>query len=1004
MHDQMPDYTALTQRLAFLATAGEILASTLDLDQTMQDLASLAVPVLGDLCIVDVMEAGLLRRVATAHVSPSKALLLERLRRQYPLTPDSPQPAARVVRSGEIELLTDVTADVVASHVVADEHARLIHDIGIRSHLAVPLVARDVIVGVISLGISESDRRYGEQDVALARELARRAAVAIDNARLYRVAQEELQRRSRVEEALRLSEARFRAIVDQSPLSTQILSPSGRTLRVNAAWEALWGLTPAQVADYDMLADPQLEAQGITALLRRAFNGESVRLPEIRYDPNDTVPSEDGRPYPVRWVRAFAYPVTTPDGGVREVVLIHEDVTQAREAEEQLRASEERLRLALHAGHMHVWDWDLDRDVVACSDNTGEAWGLGIGRTCDFLASIHPEDVAGFEQAAQAARERPDSFFAEYRRRLPNGDTRWVQSRGRVDTDEAGRATRILGVTTDITDLKDAEESTRLLADAGATLGASLDYHTTLQNLTQLLVPRLADWCAVDLLVPDGTLQRVAVHHADPARVLAAHELFTRYPPQPSDEHGIWRVLRTGEPEWTATLTDAMVADGARDAAHLDLLRQLHLRSFILVPLTSHETIVGVLTLVHAESGRRYKSSDVALAMDVARRAAAAVENSQLYQRVRAEDRRKDEFLATLAHELRNPLAPIRTGVALLRVTSEPRAVERVRQVMERQLGHMVRLIDDLLDLSRVTRGRVMLDMEPQDLAAVVQTAIEASRPLLDDAGLELRVHLPETPLVVEADRTRLAQVLSNLLNNAAKFTDPGGQVTLEAHEAADAVVVRVRDTGIGIPRHLLAHVFEMFAQVGDSRTRNQQGLGIGLTLVRRLVELHGGRAWAESEGEGRGSTFVIRLPRASMPAVADEPPVPALVPGDMGVRGRRVLVVDDNADAATMVATLLTLSGHDVRTAFTGTEAIAVLADFPADVGLLDIGMPGMSGYELARRIREDARHGAITLVAVTGWGQDEDRRQSQEAGFDHHLTKPVDADEVLALLARPS
>lgn len=996
----MPNYDALVERLAFLATAGEILAASLDLDQTMQDLARLAVPVLADLCIVDVVNDGVVRRVATAHVRDDKASLLEQLRQRYPPTPDSPQPAARVLRSGQLELLEHVTPDVVASHVIEDDHARLIEALGIRSHLAVPLVARNVTLGVISLGITESDRRYGAQDVTLAIDLARRAAVAIDNARLYTAAQDEIVRRAGVEEALRLSEERFRTIVDQSPMSTQILAPSGRTLHVNPAWETLWGLTAADISEYDILADPQLEAQGITPLLRRAFAGESVHLPEIRYDPNTTVPTSPSEPYPIRWVRAVAYPVTSATGDVREVVLVHEDVTHARQAREQLRASEERLRLALHAGRMNVWDWTLATDVVECSDNAVEFWGREVGRAEDFISAIHPDDVAGVDQAARTAIEGRGSYLSEYRLRLPTGETRWVQSRGRVDTDGNGRARRILGVTMDVSDLKMAEETTRLLADAGGTLGASLDYHATLQNLTRLLVPRLADWCAVDLLTDTGSLERVSVHHEDPAQVALAHELFTRYPPAATDGHGIWQVLRTGQPEWVADITDEMLVSGARDDTHASLLGALQLRSCILVPLVARGGPVGVLTLVHAESGRRYRASDVTLAMDLARRAASAVENARLYQQVRAEDRRKDEFLATLAHELRNPLAPIRTGLALLRVASDPTGLEQIRQVMDRQLGHMVRLIDDLLDLSRVTRGRVELEKEHLDLGSIVSTAVEASRPLLDQAGVALVVRLPDTPMVLEADRTRLAQVLSNLLNNAAKFSPPGGQVELQVLDAGAQVDIRVSDTGIGIPRHMLTHIFEMFAQVGDGRTRSHGGLGIGLTLVRRLVELHDGRVWAESDGEGQGSTFVVRLPRAEWPRPRVEALADTLRNEAPGPTGRRVLVVDDNADAATMLATLLMLSGHEVRTTYSAAGALEVLQEFHADIAFLDIGMPGMSGYELARRIRTQPHLAGITLVAVTGWGQDEDRRLSQEAGLDHHLTKPVEATEVLALV----
>jgi CheY-like chemotaxis protein len=386
--------------------------------------------------------------------------------------------------------------------------------------------------------------------------------------------------------------------------------------------------------------------------------------------------------------------------------------------------------------------------------------------------------------------------------------------------------------------------------------------------------------------------------------------------------------------------------------------------------------------------------------MDLGRRAAAAVDNAQLYQRLRTEDRRKDEFLATLAHELRNPLAPLRTGLSLLQESKDRKVVRRTHEIMERQLGHMVRLIDDLLDLSRVTRGKVQLERERVDVRSMVSTAIEASRPLIDGAGLELIVRVPETPVIVDADRMRISQVLSNLLNNAAKFTERGGTVELTVSAQGSDAEVRVRDTGVGIPMQMLTHIFEMFAQVGDAGARTQTGLGIGLTLVKRLVDLHGGRVWAESEGHGRGSTFVIRVPRTDATHADAERSDEAATAGSSP--SRRVLVVDDNTDAAEMMATLLSIHGHDVRTAASGPAALNIIKDFDPDIAFLDIGLPGMSGYELARRIRAEPRLAGITLVAVTGWGQDEDRRQSKEAGMDHHLTKPVDPREVQAFVAQ--
>ena len=991
---------AALHRLSFLAQASEVLASSLDYEQTLRDLARLAVPAIADACVVDVVEQGYVRRVATEHVVPSKADLLDELRQRYPPTLESPQPAARVIRTGQAELLSAVDPEVVSAHTWDAEHAALIRALAFRSHMAVPLVARGATVGVIGLAVSESEWRYTADDLAFVQDLARRAALAVDNARLYQTAQQELSERRRAEEALRLSEERFRAVMEQSPLSIQIFDAQGTHIRVNKAWEQLWGVTHDAIPDYNILHDHQLEVLGIASLIRRAFAGEAVALPAVRYDPNETVPDRSRHPDPVRWVRAFAYPVRDASGDVREVVLVHEDVTAARNADAKLRASEERLRVALGAGRMNVWEWDLASDIVECSEGAEQFWGTALGCAADFIRVIHPDDRDAVAEAGRQATSGDGTYLSEYRLVRPDGSVRWVQSRGRVELDASGAPTRILGVTVDVTDLKAAQQATRLLADAGETLGASLDYHATLHHLTHLVVPRIADWCAVDLVDESGRLQRVSVNHPDAAQVRVAADLFARYPPRPGDAHGALRVLATGEPEWSSEITDGTLQAVAHDAEHLALLRSLGLRSYICVPLRSRGGSIGVLTLVYAGSGRSYTEADVALAADLAHRAAAAVENARLHQQVRAEDRRKDEFLATLAHELRNPLAPIRTGLALLAGSSDPAVLAHTRHVMERQVTHMVRLIDDLLDISRVTRGRVQLQKERVELASVLGVALETCRPILDAAGVALAVRMPEDPVVLDADRTRLAQVFSNLLSNAAKYTERGGRVEVDARREAGDLIVRVRDTGVGIPPEMLRQIFEMFVQVRGSEVRSQGGLGIGLTLVDRLVALHGGRVWAESGGAGRGSTFSVRLPVVTQPADAGpdlQPDLPA-----HATTPRRILVVDDNADAAETLASLLRLDGHQVETAADGPAALAMLDGVVPDVAFVDIGMPGMSGYEVARTVRAQRQRAGITLVAVTGWGQAEDRREAYDAGFAHHMTKPVDPRELRMLLAR--
>jgi len=406
--------------------------------------------------------------------------------------------------------------------------------------------------------------------------------------------------------------------------------------------------------------------------------------------------------------------------------------------------------------------------------------------------------------------------------------------------------------------------------------------------------------------------------------------------------------------------------------------------------------LLGNVTLLE----RPVRVGTLASAVRTALRARHRQYQARAHFREREEaDQRKDEFLATLAHELRNPLAPIRNAVQILRLSngSAP-AAGPLSEMMERQVGQMVRLVDDLLEVSRITRGKIELRKARVALAAVIEAAVETSRPLIESSHHELSVELPPQPLYLDADATRLAQVFANLLNNAAKYTDPGGRIALEAVREGDAVTVGVRDNGMGIVASALRSVFDMFVQADHGRDRVQGGLGVGLTLVRRLVEMHGGSVQARSEGAGKGSEFLVRLPLAA--GLDSEAATPVRGKVEPVKAPPRVLVVDDNRDAAESLGLLLQMLGADVAVVNDGGAALqAVAARRPLAV-FLDLGMPGMDGYEVARRIRQRPDGDELTLVALTGWGQERDRRRTREAGFDHHLIKPADLSALQVLL----
>jgi signal transduction histidine kinase len=421
------------------------------------------------------------------------------------------------------------------------------------------------------------------------------------------------------------------------------------------------------------------------------------------------------------------------------------------------------------------------------------------------------------------------------------------------------------------------------------------------------------------------------------------------------------------------------------------------LQSAITMPILE---VAGVARDVMAQrdySLRAKKTTDDEIGELVDSFNAMLSESGRRAEELREADKRKDEFLATLAHELRNPLAPLRNGLEILRLKGiEGASAEKARLMMDRQLAQLVRLVDDLLDVSRITTGKLAVHREPLVLQSAIQDALDTVRPLMESRRHGMHVDMPSEAVTVQGDRTRLAQVFSNLLNNAAKYTEPGGHVWLTLERGEGEAVVRVRDSGIGLAPHSLESIWDMFVQVDRSLERSQAGLGVGLTLAKRLVTLHGGTIGARSAGTGLGSEFEVRLPLAETTAIAapTHPQARALR------RPRRILVADDNVDAATSLASLLAARGHDVRVAHDGAQALAVAREFEPEVAFLDIGMPKVQGYEVARRLREEAATSRCLLVALTGWGREDDRQRAREAGFDRHLVKPADPariDEIL-------
>ncbi len=783
----------------------------------------------------------------------------------------------------------------------------------------------------------------------------------------------------------------------------------GRVTLLNPVAEALTGWTTAAALGRPLQAIFRIihekTRQPLADPAARALtSGQIVDLPG-----HTLLIARDGTERPID---DSAAPIRDEKGNTAGAVLVFRDITARKRAADALRESEERFRNMADNAPVMIWVTDTLGRLTYLNTQwyhfTGTAPDQGLGP--GWLERVHPDDRDQAEAVFRAAHGRREAFRREYRLRRHDGEYRWAIDTAVPRFGMGGEFLGCIGSVIDVADLKRAEQTTRFLADASAALAELTDYESTLQRIASLAVPRFADWCTVDMLQAEGPPRRLAVRHTDPAKMQLAEEVYRKYPPRPDDPRSVALVLRTGETDWAPEIPDWVLETACHDAEHLRIMRELGLKSYICVPLRSRTGLLGAITFVTAESGRVYDAADVRLGEDLARRAEIAIENVTLLEALQQADRRKDEFLATLAHELRNPLAPIRNSLQILKMPRVDAAMaERTREMMERQVQHLVRLVDDLLDVSRVMRGKIVLRKERIELASVVARAVETTQPLIAAQDHELKVLLPRESLPVEADPVRLVQVVGNLLTNAAKYTERGGEIQLTVQRERGQVLLRVRDSGIGIALELLPRVFDLFVQGDHTANRAQGGLGIGLTLVKNLVEMHHGTVEAHSAGLGHGSEFVVRLPlwqgeqeRGQEDTDRDQAGMDPKRASGRLYPCRRVLVVDDNVDAAESLAVLLRLGGHEVRVAHDGPGGLRLAQSDRPEVVFLDIGMPGMDGYEVARRLRQQAGRERMLVVALTGWGAQEDRRLSAEAGFDRHLVKPVEPHTLEEMLRK--
>lgn len=638
---------------------------------------------------------------------------------------------------------------------------------------------------------------------------------------------------------------------------------------------------------------------------------------------------------------------------------------QRQRTEQALRRSEMLFRDLADTAPAMLWVTEPDGSCSFLSrgwyEFTGQNDGEGMG--FGWTYAIHPEDRETAHKAFLSANERKQEFILEHRLLHSDGSYRWVIDMGRPRWSATGEFLGFVGNVLDITSRKQAEEALRE---------------------TQSRLAAVFEILPVGVGVVDSA-GKIVLSNQEMHRYLP-----TRIQPSLDDaRHGRWR---------------ASHADG-RSYARQDFPGARALRGERVVPgvemLYQQDDGKEIWTQVAAvpvkdNSGKITGQVAVVTDIDALKRTEAALRTSEdkyrtLFNQMSQSNKHMSDFLAVLAHELRNPLAPIITGLEMLHIRADsPESVARVRDMMERQANQMVHLLNDLLDMARVSSGKIELKKNLVELNSIISSAVETSLPLIEAARHELSVKFGEKPLKLHVDSTRIAQVIGNLLTNAAKYTPQGGKITLTVEQEKNDAVISVNDNGVGIPSDSLSSVFEMFSQVGRNMEHSQGGLGIGLALVRNLVSLHDGTVTATSEGVGRGSTFTVRIPIGRPDENSNEKSQSRTKSG-VSQRRLRILVADDNRDAAHSLASLLTVYCHDVEVVHDGMQALQVAQVFRPEVALLDIGMPGMTGYEVARRLRSIEGLDNIRIVAITGWGTEGDRVRAKEAGFDSHLTKPL-------------
>lgn len=888
------------------------------------------------------------------------------------------------MQAGKTYVIHDTEADLDIDPVIREAFAQT----QVRAAISVPLLKEGKLSAIMSVD-QTYPRNWREDEFEVTEQVVGRCWEAVE--------------RARIATGLRESEERYRAIVQATPECVKLVAPDGTLLQMNEAGLKMVGATcPADAIGrsiFDVIA-PEFR-EDYREMHKRVCSGRQCELEYQIIAPDGTR----------RWMATTAVPMAWSGNGWGQLSITR-DVTQRVQVDRALADSRARLDYAVRLSGIGFWYCDLPFDELVWDARVKAHFFLPPDARVTietFYEQIHPDDRIPTQASIERSISERLPYDVQYRTvEKSTGKIKWIRALGGTTYGADGSPIRFDGITVDVTASRENEDHLAALLERermqGRLLNEVAQAARTIYSATSVE--------SVLKVITEESRRIISAHQAVASLTLGQDWSQAVVSVSLSEKYADYRDFK-GAPSGTGIyalvcetntpmrLTQDQLESHPRwRAFSTDGGRHPPLRGWLAVPLVAHDGAnIGLVQLSDRYEGE-FDEVDHAILIQLAQIGAVALETTRLYERLRDQDRRKDEFLATLAHELRNPLAPIRTGITLLSIDPSAGVRERVMPMMDRQLSALVRMVDDLLDVSRITHGKIALTLEVTDIRTAIQAAVESVQPLLTERDHCLELELPLTPLSVEADPTRLAQIIANLLNNAARYTSPGGRITVRAGLDSAEAVLEVEDNGTGIPASQLERIFELFAQVDAPGTKLHGGLGLGLTLVRRLVELHGGTISAHSDGVGLGSRFVVRLP-ALRSVNAGGGGCAVDVRSDNGTGGLRVLVVDDNVDAAESMGMLLRAHGHQVDLSFDGQGALEKAKSFQPDVVLLDIGLPGLNGYDVAARLRQQSDRMPI-LVAVTGWGTEADRQRAQEAGFLEHLVKPVDASRLATIFKK--